>query len=303
MAFLRLKRARGRPYAYLVENRWDGGRGQSRQKVLGYLGRLDRVTRERLPAEYRTPAITRALAALQREEQGRSGDSAGAWQERFLEELLGGDRRRAGSVARAALRDLGDRAFFDHVFTPVLHELGRRWASGQVGIGSEHLASGMAAALLTEFNVDLRAKARGGAEVVLCVPDGEQHTLPLLLAERPLLQRGLVPLNIGGAAPTEAIVRFVSARHPHALLISVTQPGSLPKARALALRLNRELPGLRVALGGQAVQRGVPSPPIPGVEVVRSSLEEYLGTWSPSDGAARTPPSSRSRPGGRARAG
>ena len=38
MAFIRIKKIKGHPYAYLVENRWKGK--SSRQKVTGYLGRV-----------------------------------------------------------------------------------------------------------------------------------------------------------------------------------------------------------------------------------------------------------------------
>jgi len=40
MAFIRLKRIKGVIYVYLVKNNWDKQKKSSRQKVIGYLGKV-----------------------------------------------------------------------------------------------------------------------------------------------------------------------------------------------------------------------------------------------------------------------
>ncbi len=279
MAFLRLKTSRGRPYVYLVENRWEAETGQSRQRVIAYLGRLDRIEIDRIPAKYRTAALVRSL----KEKQAAGELGVRRERIRFREQLEGamlkGDPVRGREVAREAIRELGPDAFLHQILTEAMHTVGRRWEDGTLSVSQEHLASSVAITLLSELNAPLRSKVRTGPEVVLCVPEGENHTIPLLLAERPLLEGGYRPLMIGPSAPSESIVEFVRLRRPIAVLISVTMATHLPSARALARRLHRELPELRLAIGGQGL--GGPHDGEPaGVEQFTGSIIAYLSGWT-----------------------
>jgi MerR family transcriptional regulator, light-induced transcriptional regulator len=279
MAFLRVKRVRGRPYVYLVENVWHAASGQPRQRVLSYLGRLDRVRPEQLPGEYRTPEILRALAEKQKAERTLVGAAADRHRSQLTDVLLRGDAARARAVARAAIRELGEEEFLHRVLSETMREVGRRWSQGTVTISQEHLATSIIASFLSRLNGALRSKMSTGPEVVVCVPEGEYHTLPLLLAERPLLEKGYRVVNIGPSAPSESTAAFVRARGPFGVLISVTQPACLDAARALARRLRMALPELRIAVGGQAVELSPPTAEIRGVALHRGSLGEYLATW------------------------
>jgi methanogenic corrinoid protein MtbC1 len=279
VVFLRVKRVRGRPYAYLVENVWNAARGQSRQHVLSYLGRLDRVRPEQLPGAHRTSEILRALTEKQEIERRRVGAAAERQQAQLTDVLLRGDVARAKAVARAAIRELGEEEFLHRVLSRAMREVGRRWSQGRATVSQEHLATSIIASLLTRLNGPLRSKMSTGPEVVVCVPEGEYHTLPLLLAERPLLEKGYRVINIGPSAPAESTAAFVRARGPFGVLISVTQPTCLDSARALARRLRRELPEVRVAVGGQAVELSPLTAEIRGVDLYRGSLGEYLAAW------------------------
>jgi len=279
MVFLRVKRVRGRPYAYLVENVWHPASGQPRQRVLSYLGRLDRVRPEQLPGEHRTPEILRALTERQGAEKARLRTAADRHRAQLTDVLLRGDAGRARAVARAAMRELGEEEFLHQVLSGTMRDVGRRWSEGTATISQEHLATSIVASFLSRLNGPLRSKVSTGPEVVVCVPEGEYHTLPLLLAERPLLEKGYRVVNIGPSAPSESTAAFVRARAPFAVLISVTQPACLESARALARRLRRDLPEIRIAIGGQAVERSPLAAEIRGVDLCRGSLDQYLAAW------------------------
>jgi methanogenic corrinoid protein MtbC1 len=279
MAFLRVKRVRGRPYAYLVESVWDAARGQPRQKVRGYLGRLDRVRAEQLPGDPPSPELLRSLAEKQAEERQRVDAAVERHTLRVAERLLAGDPAPVRAAAREARRELGEDAGLRRVLAGAMREVGRRWADGRATISQEHLASSIVAGLLARSNRPLRSAGSGGPEVVVCVPEGEYHTLPLLLAERPLRERGYEVVNIGPSAPTESTIAFVRSRRPFGVLISVTQPACLEPARSLARRLHRELPRTRVVLGGQAVEGAERGIDVPGVDLCRDSLDRCLERW------------------------
>jgi len=279
VTFVRVKRVRGRPYGYLVENTWRAERGQSRQRVLGYLGRLDRFRPERLPAAHRTPEILHQLTVMRAAERKRTLDTAARHRERFVAALLAGDAARTARMAKEGIRDLGREEFLEHVLAGALHEIGHRWSQGAVTVSQEHLASAILIEYLARLNGTRSPRASTGPEVVLCVPDGEQHTLPLLLAEIPLREKGYRIANIGPSAPTESTAAIVRARRPAGVLISVTQPRCLESAGELARELRRQLPNLRVAIGGQAVASSPTPPAFAGVELHRGPIADYLDAW------------------------
>jgi methanogenic corrinoid protein MtbC1 len=284
MAFLRVKWVRGHPYAYLVENVWHAASGQPRQRVLRYLGRLDRVRPEQLSGDERTPDVLRALSEKQVAEKRRIQAAAERQRVQLTDVLLRGDPVRARAVTRAAIRELGEEEFLHQVLSKAMREVGRRWSQGTVTVSQEHLATSIIASFLSRLNGPLRSKMSTGPEVVVCVPEGEYHTLPLLLAERPLLEKGYRVVNIGPSAPSESTAEFVRARGPFGVLISVTQPACLEAARALARRLRRELPEVRIAVGGQAVEHSRLTAEIRGVDLYQGSLGEYLAAWPAAHG-------------------
>jgi methanogenic corrinoid protein MtbC1 len=287
MAFLRVKAVRGRPYAYLVENRWDAARKQSRQRVVLYLGRLDRLGPGSIPSEYRTPTVVRALERRVAEEGGRRGTISDGIRQELREALLSADRTRVRRVARSAIRELGAAAFLSGVLADVMREIGLEWSSGSLSISDEHLATGMAASLLSELNASARPRSTGGPEVVLCVPEGEEHALALQVAEALLLAKGYRPVNLGASAPSRSIAEFVRARRPAGVLISVSHAGRLEAARSLARELRKDLPMLRVAIGGRGVEASGPRRGMPGVDLVAGPMAEYLEGWPSAAPAGR----------------
>ena len=281
MAFLRVKRARGRSYAYLVENAWDASAGQSRQRVVRYLGRLDELDPRALPAAYRSAAAVRQVELLRSDGRAHREHRASALRERFVEVLLLGDSGRARAIAQESVRELGADGFSGEVLVPALHEVGRRWAEGAISVSDEHLATGVAEGVLFRTLASRRLYPEGKPEVVLCVPDGETHAFPLLLAEGFLVKRGFAPINLGASAPEESVVAFVRSRRPAAVLISVTLPQFWEKARRLGLRVHRLEPQTPVSVGGQGVPPSGREGSLAGVETIREPLESYLLRWPP----------------------
>jgi methanogenic corrinoid protein MtbC1 len=294
VAFLRVKRAASRDYAYLVESRWDPVAGHPRQRVLAYLGRLDRAQAESIPVRYRTPSVLRALEGRVSAEHARLRRGAADQCARFVDLLLAGDRTAARSLSRRTIREMGPETFYSEVLVPGLHEIGRRFADRQISISAEHLATGVAAAVLTEANAALPEAPRGSPEVVLCLPEGEDHALALQVAEGLLRRKGYRTLNVAGSAPATSVLEFVRARRPAAVLISVTLSERLEAGRRLASRLRRDAPGTRVAVGGQGTASLSSGAHLEGVDLVRGAVEEYLNDWPDADDGTDLGPAERS---------
>ena len=280
MAFLRVKSTRGRAYLYLVENRWDVSLGHARQRVLRYLGPLERARIESLPAPWRTRGMRVALARLQEEQRVRRAPAEAALADAFHGAILAGDATAARGAARAAVRASGLDGFYGRTVPEVFRRIGEAWQSGGLSIPQEHLATGVALQIVAHLNDALPPPTADAPEVLLAVPEGETHTLALSLAEGLLRQRGFRPLNLSGTAPTGAIVAFAEGRRPAAVVISVTEPRRLGGARTLGARIKAASPSSRVAVGGQAVNALSPGANRSGLEIIPSALSEFLGDWT-----------------------
>jgi MerR family transcriptional regulator, light-induced transcriptional regulator len=281
--FVRLKRRRGRAYGYLVENHWVAKAGQPRQHVLQYLGPADQIRLGDLPKEVRTVALATRLRQASESAEVRRATAREDLRRELRDALLAGHFPRARGTALRALRELGIAVLYGELIPEVFKDIGERWAEGSLSISREHLASGVAARVVEYVNTRIRPITPTSREVVLCVPEGENHTLALQLAEGLLLQKGLTPLNVGASAPLSSTLSFVRERQPAAALISVTVPSLLGSARTLALQIRRRAPGIPVFVGGQAVRSNPARASEEGIEFVPDSLPTFLKRWSLSE--------------------
>ncbi len=281
MPFVRLKRRRGRAYGYLVENRWDPIVGQPRQRVLRYLGPADGIRLSDLPKAVRTPALAARLKHATETANARREAAVDDLRHALSEALAAGDFPRARGAALRAVREVGVGGLYGGLIPQVFAEIGRRWAEGSFSVSQEHLATGVADRVVEHVNARYRLPFRARGEVVLCVPEGETHTLGLHLAEGLLRQKGYAPLNIGSTAPLSSVLAFVAERQPVAAFISVTSASYLGAARTLALQIRRRSPQVRVILGGQGIRSSPSREPDAGIDCITDPLPTFLEGWSP----------------------
>ncbi|MET8977075.1 MerR family transcriptional regulator [Streptomyces sp. NPDC004539] len=161
---------------------------------------------------------------------------------------LGDVRRECRGLARAAVRldapaverqlsaaveTYGVTVAWEEVMAPVLHAVGRKWASsGDRYVEVEHLLSWHVSTALRRR----AAPAPGPDPVVLaCVPD-EQHTLALEALHAGLAERGLPTRMFGAAVPVPALTAAVDRLGPAAVVLwaQTRSTASLALARRIA---------------------------------------------------------------------
>ncbi len=173
----------------------------------------------------------------------------------FLELMLRGD---ADDVIRLVdLHIESAPALLDFYFgalTPALHEVGRRWESGILSVARERLATGVAHRVLTYWYrlVLEQARTRGRA-IVATVPD-EHHGIGASMLADALAVDGWRVRQLGCDTPTEDFLAFCREEPPDLVLISVTMPFNLLKARDLVNGVRQTPNGerTRILVGGQA---------------------------------------------------
>jgi methanogenic corrinoid protein MtbC1 len=140
---------------------------------------------------------------------------------------------------------------FVEVLGPALIEVGDNWASGDLSVAQEHLASATVRAALQKLLADARAGVRGTA-VLACAP-GERHEIGLLMLAVLLRGDGWQVAYLGADTPLHEAVSFAERLSADLLCLSAT---TRDPAVSLAKALTRErIPRqLKVIVGGRATK-------------------------------------------------
>lgn len=253
MAFIRVKKIKGNEYAYLVESQWDPGKGGTRQRILEYLGPVRDLSLEDVPEEYRDEDARAFVLRHSVREAHRRARLIEGWKERLLAAVLEGDVGAGRDVAGEAVQAVGLDQLYVHVVTPVMHEVGARWARREIPVSQEHLATNTMAQILAERNAAIKWTGPTRDVAMVCVPDGERHRLAAPVLTGLLRNRGYRVLDVSASAPTSSVVAYARQRRPALVLVSVTMGEQLYMARNLIEGVRDAVPEARILVGGQAV--------------------------------------------------
>jgi DNA-binding transcriptional MerR regulator len=153
------------------------------------------------------------------------------------------DRLFAAYRIETVLRDL---------LIPFLHDLGARWARGDVSVAQEHFASNLLRGRLLGL---ARGWGQGrGPVAILACPPGEQHDLGLLAFGITLQRRGWRIIYLGPDTPTATIRDAAAGIAPDLVVLAATDPGCFAAHVAAIAELARTIP---VAIGGAGATAGL----------------------------------------------
>jgi MerR family transcriptional regulator, light-induced transcriptional regulator len=169
--------------------------------------------------------------------QAAARELAGAL-DRFDEEQAHAmlDRLLAAYRIETILRDL---------LVPYLHDLGERWAGGEVSVAQEHFASNLLRGRLLGLARGW-GQGRGPTAVLACLP-GEQHDLGLIAFGITLYRRGWRIIYLGPDTPIATIGQATDSIAPDLVVLAGTAPEPFAAhANAIADLARQSM----VALGG-----------------------------------------------------
>jgi MerR family transcriptional regulator, light-induced transcriptional regulator len=148
--------------------------------------------------------------------------------EQFGLALLAGDAGAAEEVALEALEmRLGEAMLYDLVVGPAMHRIGRLWASGEIGVGHEHLATQIATRVLVlAHEATGIAAERGEHRAMLAAVEGEQHVVALDMGAKLLESAGYEVLTLGADLPTGDLPTIISDYSPALFALSATMPAA-----------------------------------------------------------------------------
>jgi DNA-binding transcriptional MerR regulator len=155
------------------------------------------------------------------------------------------DEEQAHAVLDRLLAAYRIETILRELLVPYLHELGERWARGEISVAQEHFASNLLRGRLLGLARGW-GQGHGPAAVLACLP-GEQHDLGLLAFGITLYRRGFRIIYLGPDTPIATIHQATESLRPDLVVLA----GTVPEPFAAHASAIAELAHLTtVALGG-----------------------------------------------------
>jgi methanogenic corrinoid protein MtbC1 len=196
--------------------------------------------------------------------------------ERLTEALLRANSHECRTIVDEALTEgMEPIQALDELLAPAMHEVGRRWEAGTIGVAHEHLAAAAAGRVLAGITPALVTADPGSRpRVLLAGAQGERHDLGLLMAQSVLEGAGYAVEYAGPDLPAAALVKAADALRPTLVGISNICAWDPVAARDSVRRLLAGNPAVCVLLGGPGWEGY--EPPEPGRVVLVRRLAELL---------------------------
>jgi MerR family transcriptional regulator, light-induced transcriptional regulator len=176
------------------------------------------------------------------------------WTARLEGRLVAGDTAGAWQVLEAAMASgMGLEELYLDVVGPVMTAIGAGWERGEIDVGVEHRATGIAVRLLGRLGPRFARRGRTRGTVVLGTPAGERHALPVSLVADLLSARGFEVSDLGADVPPASFAAAVEAAD-RLVVVGVNLTGieraGAARATIAAVRSVADVP---ILVGGRAV--------------------------------------------------
>lgn len=145
------------------------------------------------------------------------------------------------------------RVIIKNVVTPLLIEIGDRWAHKDFGIAQEHVATNLIRNLLSSL-FRLYPPGEGADSIVLATHSGERHEFGILIAALIAATRGWRVIYLGIDLPAVEIVRAVKLSRSRLLLLSSVNQQNPQTADELKLIAEQVPHNVRVWIAGADTQ-------------------------------------------------
>ena len=121
---------------------------------------------------------------------------------------------------RRAIARNGVPWFLEQLVPALMRQVGDRWASGQLSIAHEHLASAAVLAIILE-TVRAVPSAASAPRVVVATPSGERHAMGAALAAAAATLAGWAVVYLGADMPAADISSAAAATAARAVALSI----------------------------------------------------------------------------------
>lgn len=252
MVYIRSKSVKGDKYLYLVKSVWDSKKSTSKQEIIKYLGKATQVRTEDIPIDYRNdPKINAFLSSHAGDNIKKTEALVEKTRDHLFNSMTKGDLDKSLDIYETYTKNANLNDFYDTILKPTMYKVGDMWASNELSVASEHVASNIAKEMVGIIS-DKSSKNGNKARILLCTPAGEEHSIGCQVIQSFLQSKGYRVYNLAPSAPSETILNFIEMEKPDIILVSITIEDNVRTGQRLVSKIksNYDLP---VLVGGQAV--------------------------------------------------
>jgi MerR family transcriptional regulator, light-induced transcriptional regulator len=202
------------------------------------------------------PAALEAFAAGASPPSGTRSARWNSWRGRLHSRLTAGDVSGAWAIVEGALGASRPTVeLYVQLLGPVLRQIGEEWASGTLGVDSEHRASAVALRLLGRIGpLGMRSGRRRRATIVLGGAPGDAHQLPGLMVADALRWEGFGVVDLGADVPLRSFLDVATSTPDVAAIgISVSVDDHRPECAEVLEKLRDVAPSALLLAGGPAL--------------------------------------------------
>lgn len=178
----------------------------------------------------------------------------GTLREAYCDALLAGDEPSAERTIRDAIdADISECTIYDAIMAPAMRRIGEGWASGELSIADEHIATAITTRMVALQRELARVSARRlTTRIMLCGLEREQHVVGLEMAHSVLQHSGYEVLMLGANVPIETLARAVERHRPAIIGFSATLAITSKVLPAAIYEARSADPSVGVIIGGAA---------------------------------------------------
>ena len=137
-----------------------------------------------------------------------------------------------------------------------MYEVGELWATNQISVATEHLATAVTESLLNQLSLDIASRDRVGKAVVVAAIQPELHQVGGKIVADTFEMCGWDSFYIGSNISPDKLVRMVREPKPHLVALSLAMYVNLSGMRAAIEELRRESSTLPIIVGGRGFHAG-----------------------------------------------
>lgn len=173
---------------------------------------------------------------------------------RFIEAINRFDVVTADEEIRRAATLYPPRIIVRKIVSPILTEIGERWADREFGIAQEHVATNLLRNLLSSL-FRLYPPDEKAEPIVFATTSGERHEFGILISALIAATRGWRVVYLGTDLPAAEIVRTARQVRARILALSVVNPLNPQTGDELSVIETTLPPTTQVWIGGAEVHR------------------------------------------------
>ena len=172
----------------------------------------------------------------------------------FLDNLLKKNLSAAIEMGEQNIRAKTDLSlFYRDTIQPAMYEVGDRWASGDLSVADEHMASALAQTVVANMQVKTPPASTSRGKAIITAATNEQHELGARMTAHVFEADGWEVTFLGANMPMADLTRMARQLSPRFIGISLAMPYHLHHVKRIidTFKGDAALKQIDILVGGQ----------------------------------------------------